>query len=85
MVWWSMFVPLHGPCSVVAVRVNLPYPMAASDVVVELGCSDARQCTQYNSNNSPMRPGLATVVCVREARSVCVAMVYDEMTEDGAV
>ena len=55
------------------------YPMIASDVVVELGCSDARQCTQYNNNNSPMVPGLATVVCVREVRSVGVAMVHDEM------
>ena len=31
------------------------------------------------TNNSPMIPGMATVVCVREVRSVGVAMVHDEM------
>ena len=32
------------------------HPVVASDGVVELGRSDARQCTPYNNNNSPMIP-----------------------------
>ena len=39
-----------------------------------------RDCVHNTTtDNSPMIPGMATVVCVREVRSVGVAMVHDEM------